>query len=198
MPNNITLVVTDSNVKSELERVLGVLKRPQPLMLKIAEELVEQTQQVFNDEGYPAKTWAALRPSTQRSRTRKGKWPGKILQLRGNLIKSIQAEAGNNFAQASTNLAYARIQHQGGTIQRTGEVRLRTTGKKGNLKRQKDHPNLAMFAKKSHKLAVARAVNYAITIPARPFFPITPDGNLTPRAYDAVMGVLRGRLFPSL
>ncbi|MBC3215656.1 phage virion morphogenesis protein [Serratia fonticola] len=193
MANNFKLTVTDDIVRSELDRVLGVLRQPQPMMLEIAEHLVAETQQVFDDEGYPAKTWAALRPSTQRNRARRGYWPGKILTMTGTLYRSIQANAGNDFAEAGTNQPYARIQHDGGTIQRSGQVRLRTD-KKGNLKRQKGHPNLAIFARNAHKNAVARAVNYAINIPARPYFPITPEGGLTPSAYDAVMGVLRGTL----
>ncbi|AXF76478.1 hypothetical protein LU631_18840 [Erwinia tracheiphila] len=35
-----------------------------------------------------------------------------------------------------------------------------------------------------------RAVNYLINIPARPFLPITPDGQLIPPAMEAVNRVL--------
>lgn len=190
---NITLTVNNQRVRDHMSHVLRVLENPQPLMLNVAEELVAQTQLVFEDEGYPAKSWESLRPSTIRQRTKKGYWPGKILQRVGLLASSIQASAGNNYAEAGTNLVYARIQHEGGKIARKGHIRLRTD-KKGNLKRQKGYPNLAVFAKNSHKLAVARAVNYTITIPSRPYFPIQADGSLTPRAYDAVMRILSGPL----
>jgi phage virion morphogenesis protein len=187
--NHIDIQIDTSAINARLASVLRALEHTQPLMLKLAETLLAHTQQTFEEEGYPAGSWTPLKKSTIRNRTRNGYWPGKILQQIGQLVASIHPEAGIDYAQVATNLPYARIQHEGGTIQRQGVIRLRTDAR-DNLVRQRNHKNLAVFAKASHKRATERQVNYQITIPARRYFPVTPDGQLIPRTYQAVIAVL--------
>jgi len=71
------------------------------------------------------------------------------------------------------NVKYAAIHEFGGTIKRVllaGSVRLRTD-KRGNLLRQGKNGNLAVFAKRRHKLAqtvsFAGGKRYEVRIPAR-------------------------------
>ncbi|EFP4583505.1 phage virion morphogenesis protein [Salmonella enterica] len=188
--SSIKITVDSTPLKTALEQLSGTLSQPRPLMLEIAEILHAQSMSLFHNEGWPSGSWPALRPSTRRARERSGHWPGKILQVSGRLASSVQAAAGDDFAQVGTNTVYAAIQHLGGTIRRTGSVRLRTKAS-GELVRQRGHPNLAVLARSKHKRATSRAVNYIITIPARPFLPVTPDNQLIPPAMDAVMGVLQ-------
>jgi phage virion morphogenesis protein len=185
----IKVTLDDSAINKRLQQLVGVMDKPRPLMLQIAETLHFHSMQMFEQQGFPASSWPALRPSTIRARTKQGHWPGKILQVTGQLASSIQTAAGDDYAQIGTNMVYAPIQHLGGTIKRTGHVRLRTD-RKGNLLKNSDHSNLAIFAKRSHKQAVARAVNYSIVIKPRPFLPMTSTGQLIPPAFEAVMAIL--------
>lgn len=189
MTAKLELTIDNQAINQRLSALAKVLSNMQPVMLQIAEELRAQTLQTFGDEGYPSGSWTPLKRSTIRQREKKGHWPGKILQVSGQLAASIQPDAGADYAQVGTNLPYARIQHEGGTIHREGKVRLRTDAK-GNLLRQKGYDKLAVFAKASHKRAVDRAVNYDIVLPSRRYFPVDADNNLIPRAYQAVLSIL--------
>lgn len=190
---SIKFTVDSRELDKQLRQLAGTIGKPRHVMEQIAEALHDQSMKMFEQEGFPAKSWPRLKPSTMRARSRSGHWPGKILQVTGRLASSVQTGAGDTFAQIGSNLVYAPIQHLGGTIERQGQVRLRTD-KKGNLRRQDKHPNLAVFAKRSHKQAVSRAVNYSIVIRPRPFLPVTPNNALTPPAFEAVMTVLREAL----
>ncbi|WP_347253462.1 phage virion morphogenesis protein [Leminorella grimontii] len=194
--SKITVTLDDKALRDRLTQVSGAVEKPRALMLSVAETLHAQSMKLFHDEGYPARSWQDLRPQTKKQRAAKGHWPGKILQVSGHLASSIQTDSGDNFAQLSTNLIYARIQYKGGVINRSGVVRLRTNAD-GTLKRQENHKNLARFAKRSHKRAVARAVNYQITIPSRRFYPLTADDKLITPAYDALMTTLQDALLKS-
>jgi len=189
----IKITLNTRALSEELAHLDKAISHPRSLMLSVAETLHAQAMAIFHNEGWPAGSWPSLRKSTQRSRAKNGHWPGKMLQVTGRLMSSIQTSAGADYAQIGTNTAYAAIQHFGGVIRRTGNVRLRTNAD-GSLKRQNGHKNLAVFARSKHKRAVSRAVNYQITIPARPILPVSPDGQLTPPALDAVMLLLQQKL----
>lgn len=73
-----------------------------------------------------------------------------------------------------TNMLYAAIHNQGGSIRRqarTQTVRLRTDAA-GRLLRQANHPNLAVFASLRHRRALERQASigaYSIDMPQREF-----------------------------
>ncbi|MBK5072568.1 phage virion morphogenesis protein [Budviciaceae bacterium CWB-B4] len=184
--NKISITLNTKALDDALTRLLETTGDTRPLMLDIAETLHAHSMKLFQDQGFPANSWPDLRPSTKKRRAADGHWPGKILQVSGQMIASIQSSSGPDYAQIGTNKVQARILHDGGTINRSGSVRLRTN-KDGSLKKR---GNLATFARKSHKNAVERAVNYQIVIPSRRFFPITADNQLIPPAFNAVMDVL--------
>lgn len=190
---NIKVTVDNQAVSQRLQQLLKVVDQPRPLMLQVAEALHAQSMAMFEQQGFPANSWPSLKPSTIRSRSRAGHWPGKILQVTGRLAASVTPASGAGFAQIGSNLVYAPIQHLGGTIKRQGQVRLRTD-RKGNLMKR---GNLATFAKRSHKQAVSRAVNYSIVIRPRPFLPVTDNNQLTTPAFEAVMGILQDAFMKS-
>ncbi|MFB5082484.1 phage virion morphogenesis protein [Raoultella sp. C349492] len=193
---NIKVTIDNQAMNKRLQQLLDVVDKPRPLMMQIAETLHAQSMKMFEQQGFPANSWPSLKPSTIRARSRSGHWPGKILQVSGRLASSVQTAAGDDYAQLGSNLVYAAIQHLGGTIKRQGQVRLRTD-KQGNLKRQEKNANLAVFAKRSHKQAVSRAVDYSIVIRPRPFLPVTDNSQLTPPAFEAVMNVLNDAFMQS-
>ncbi|MBH1918490.1 phage virion morphogenesis protein, partial [Serratia marcescens] len=80
---NIKVTVDDKAVNQRLQQLLQVVDKPRPLMLRVAETLYAQSMAMFEQQGFPANSWPSLRPSTIRSRSRAGHWPGKILQVTG-------------------------------------------------------------------------------------------------------------------
>lgn len=196
MTSVIEIQIEDHEVRERIGHLLRVLEHPRPIMAGISVEMLSQTERGFELEG-PG--WQKLRPRTVKAREKKGKWPGKILQVSNALARSYVTSYGDDYSQIGSNLVYAAIHHHGGTIQRKGKsgtVRLRTDAK-GALLRQGKHGKLAVFARRSHKRAAERHFEgkpYTITMPARPALPIRPDGTLTPTALDAVIGVVRKAL----
>lgn len=204
MANRIEIQLDDHLLRQRLDQLMGTLADSRPLMAGIAATLAAQTGQAFQDEG-PG--WEKLKPATIRERKRLGKWPGPILvRSAGGLAASISTDSGPNFAVVGTNKVYAAIHQFGGTIDRApygGKLRLRTDHQ-GNLLRRGRNGKLVTFARerdskrgKAHKNYVERryeAKAYQIKIPARPFLPLTPAGQLTPRALEAVMDVLNRML----
>lgn len=195
----IDIQITDAGARSALQQVAAVLGDPTPMMAGISVEFLAQVEQNFDLEG-PG--WQKLRPATIRQRAKKGKWPGKIMQVSNALARSYLPFHSRTEAGIGTNMAYAAAQHFGAKIQRQGKagtVRLRTDAK-GNLLRQGEEgrsAKLAVFARASHKRAVERAYqgkDYTITLPARPVLPVDASGNLTPSALDAVLRVVNSAL----
>ncbi|MEZ3140810.1 phage virion morphogenesis protein [Citrobacter braakii] len=179
---------------AQLQQLLGTrlknLEYPYYIMQGVALELDAITQDAFRNHGDPVGSWPGLRPSTRRAKERRGRSIERILRDSGILATSVQINYSRTYAEISTNMVYAAIHQFGGDIHRSGVVRLRTR-RNGKLYKR---GNLATFAKKNHKLAVERPVSYTIHIPARPFFPITDDGDLTQSARRRLISVIDGAL----
>lgn len=165
-----------------------------PVMHDIAEVLASETEANFAAQGRPR--WTALKNPSER---RQG---GQILQDSGQLAASITTEVSDTEAVIGTNKVYAAIHQFGGKIERGaagGTVRLRTDAK-GQLLRQGDKgraANLAVFAGAHHKRAVERSYShegYDIDMPARPYLPITADGDLQPEAREEVLDTVMRHL----
>ena len=154
-------------------------------MKDIAIETKKLVERNFDTQGSrTGEPWKDLSEETKKQRAKKGKWPGKILQVRGDLVRSFTTESGNGIATVGTNLKYARIHQLGGTIQirKTLITRLRTAGN-GSLIRQAGYPNLSVFAKRKHKRfkEYSSEVDYTINIPARPFMELAPGDDVVLR-----------------
>jgi len=150
-----------------LLRMHALGQRPSPIWDAIGQYGESSTRLRFkNETGPDGQRWKASK--------RAQKTGGKTLQLKGHLLGSISYRANQSGAEWGTNKVYGAIHQFGGTINKlafSSTLRLRT-GKGGALLRQKDHANLAVFAKKSHKRAVGRRYTvgaHTITMPARPF-----------------------------
>lgn len=140
------LPVPDKGISNSLE-----------LSKRLTHAMYLNTMEVFDQEG-PG--WTPLKARTIKQRVREGFGEGPILDrkrgnlgLRGGIIESpskTEAVVG-----VRAGIKYALVHQFGGIINRVvkaGSVRLRTN-KKGDLLRQKDYKNLAVFGKKKHKLA---------------------------------------------
>ena len=141
----------------KLPNTSAVIKQSSELSKRLTHAMYLNTMEVFDQEG-PG--WTPLKARTLKQRVREGFSEGPILdRKRGNLgLRGGIVEAPSNteaVVSVRAGIKYALIHQFGGIINRVvkaGSVRLRTN-KKGDLIRQKDYNNLAVFGKKKHKLA---------------------------------------------
>lgn len=197
--SGVTFVVDDQAMQAAFGRLADAVTDMRPVMDEIGMGLASRVRTTFEHEASPwGDKWPGLK-ATLRGRRMKGTG-AQILRDTGRLANSISHTVTGNSVDVSTDVEYAAIHNFGGTIQRkgrAGSVRLRTTAG-GHLMRQKGSPNLAVFAKRSHKRATERSYqgrDYAITIPARPFFPIRGGQVDLPQAWlDEGIGLITARL----
>lgn len=189
------ITVDDAAVHAALDALSGRVRNMRPAMSEIARLLRNATEDAFAREASPfGQKWQPLKKSTLAAR-RGGGAGAKILQDSGQLAASITATSDATSATLTAGKVYAAIHQFGGRIDyapRSILVRLRTD-RKGNLLRQKDHPNLAVFARDTHKLAFpiwGTSDGWSVNIPARPFLPINKSGDLAPATKDGVLDAL--------
>lgn len=105
--------IDTSAVDALLGELAGRLSDARPVMQGIGEIILASVQRNFEVEGRPG--WKRLRPATIKERTRKKKWPGKILSRSGSygLLGSINYRAGSDSVSIGTNKIYAAV-HQFG------------------------------------------------------------------------------------
>lgn len=156
----IEFKIEDEDLRRDFNRLIAGLTDMTPVMRAIAGTLMDVTEENFAQQGRPA--WLGIQP-------RKNREGGKILQDTVRLAASITPDFGPDFAQVGTNLVYAAIQHLGGQT--------------------KPH---VIRAKRAKALAFGgifrKSVNHpGSKIPARPFLPITADGQMQPEAESAIM-----------
>lgn len=114
-------LVGEAQLQQLLNDVDRAVQNPRPLFQGIAMELVSLTEENFAAEGNPK--WPALSASTIAQRTKRGTWPGKILQVTaGGLAASITTEVGPNYARIGSTKPYAAIQQLGGQAGRRQTV----------------------------------------------------------------------------
>lgn len=109
------------DVKIESQAVMHTLNQMEhsthnasPLMASISNELFSQTEANFAAEGRPK--WMGLKPSTIAMRTKRGSWPGRMLQISaGGLAGSISTSSDATSATVGSNKVYAAMQQLGGT-----------------------------------------------------------------------------------
>lgn len=142
-----------------IELLKNKLENKNKLMVAIAETMRTAILKNFETEGSRiGKPWQRLSHQTIKDREKKGYWPGKILQRRGQLKRSIISSYGEDFAQVSTNLIYAAIQNYGGVIHRSS---LKTFLRKKTKGKEAKKPT-------NNKMS-------SIRIPARPFMQLSND-----------------------
>lgn len=103
-------------VTSALERMARAGTNMSPLMRSISVELLSHTEANFEAEGRPK--WFGLKPSTISMRTKRGTWPGRMLQVStGGLAPSVANSVSSDATSATigSNKVYAAMQQLGGT-----------------------------------------------------------------------------------
>ncbi len=127
----INLKVDRSRLEKRVDRLSRQARNMSPAFAEISELMVSAIEKNFQDEGrYQSadspigggRKWPELSDKTKAQRSKEGKWPGKKLQVSGQLAASISADHGADYAQAGTNKPYAAIQHYGGKAGRGRKV----------------------------------------------------------------------------
>ncbi len=108
----IDIKVDDKDVVELLKRLEQKMRNMTPVMRVIAGIMHDAVEENFAKEGRPK--WKPLAPSTIRQRAKKGHWPGKILQVSGQLASSITQKATSTSAIVGTNKKYAALHQFGG------------------------------------------------------------------------------------
>lgn len=117
MVADVAITINDDDITPALRKLIGQVNDTRPMMGAISQTLLDSIEEALENEADPetGTPWPALAPATILQRTRKGKWPGKMLQVsQGGLASSFGASFGERFALAGSNKPYARIHHLGG------------------------------------------------------------------------------------
>jgi phage virion morphogenesis protein len=118
----IEVTVRDTVVQDALRALIQRGTNMRPLFNAIQLELVAETERAFAKQGYPTR-WKPLAPATIALRTKKGTWPGKMLQVSaGGLAASVQGRSTDRLAMITAGKKYAAIQQFGGQAGRGRKV----------------------------------------------------------------------------
>lgn len=120
-------------LRKKLRRAAGVAANMKPANLKAAILIEQWTLRNMQAEGAKqpgALRWPGLDESTKRQRAKKGKWPGRILQVSGRLKNAFQTSATQKEGRVVNRVKYAPF-HEEGT-KKMPMRKMFPTQKKGN------------------------------------------------------------------
>ncbi|KLU16276.1 phage virion morphogenesis protein [Xenorhabdus griffiniae] len=130
-----------------------------PMMRQIAATMADAVEENFKQQGRPA--WLGWSPAYAKKRA-----GGKILQHTGRLAGSIQQFSDNDEALVGTNVIYARIHQEGGTIN------MPARSQRAHYRRKNGQSRFSSKAKADHSQWNTLPA-YKIQMPARPFLTLT-------------------------
>ena len=108
------ILIDDKQVKDLLNRLSSLTKNMSPAFREIGETILLSVQDNFKNEGRPS--WKKLSDKwTIPARAKKGKWPGKILQVSGKLLRSVNYKVFPDGVIIGTADIRARMLNFGGT-----------------------------------------------------------------------------------
>lgn len=113
MSDNIEIRIDNKAVEEAILKVASKCEDLKPLMKNIAGIMADAVEENFEQEGRPDK-WQELAESTIKKRKKTKHWPGKILQVEGQLATSITTQYDNESAVIGSNLEYSAIHQLGG------------------------------------------------------------------------------------
>ncbi len=122
MSDFIEVKIDDKELQQALKKLADKTSDLRPLMQNIAGIMEYSIEENFEQEGRPK--WQKLSPVTIKQRRKKGYWPGRILQMRGELASSITSSYDSNSAIIGTNKKYAAIHQFGGKAGRGKKVKI--------------------------------------------------------------------------
>lgn len=184
--------INDRPVIEALNRLAESCDDLTPAMRAIATALQSQAEENFSAEAGPLGKWPALK-----DKKRQG---GKILRDTDRLAASVTPFWSASEAGIGSNAVYAAIHQLGGTIDKAAQSRMvrHRVNAKGELLRSEALGGKGLvFAKNSHKRVAVRWFEqgaHTITIPARPYMPVGPDGQLQAGMEDQALDAIQAHL----
>ncbi|NOT18563.1 MAG: phage virion morphogenesis protein [Sulfuriferula sp.] len=120
----ITIEIRDSAVQQALRNIGQRVADMSPVMRAIGVEMLSETEGNFQYQGRPK--WMGLASRTIEQRTRKGSWPGMILQREGDLAGAVRVESDSNSMTLGVldEIKYAAIHQFGGMAGRGRKVKI--------------------------------------------------------------------------
>ena len=167
----VELKVDDRECLRVLDKIARKGRDASALMADIEGDMLDAVEENFRHEGRPGK-WADLRPSTKRARKKKGHWPGKILQVKGILAKSVQGKHDSHSVIVGTNDKRAKLLHFGGEVKHSARERVLHFKQAHRGKMTHSKPGTGdTFSKKkgSHYAMKVQGKAYTVKIKGRPF-----------------------------
>lgn len=123
MSDNIEIRIDNKAVEEALLKVASKCEDMKPLMKNIAGIMADAVEENFEQEGRPDK-WHELAESTIKKRKKTKHWPGKILQVEGQLATSVTTKYDNENAIIGSNLEYATIHQLGGNAGKNKKTKI--------------------------------------------------------------------------
>jgi phage virion morphogenesis protein len=124
MATEFAVRVENQGVLQVLQRLSSRLDDLTPFMEEVSGVLAFGVEEAFRLEQDPVSgaAWEELADATVAQRSADGHWPGKMLQVTGQLAASFSTDFGPDFAMVGTNLEYAAIHQFGGKAGRNRSV----------------------------------------------------------------------------
>lgn len=122
MSEPIEIKIDNKEIESKLLDLAQKSENLRPLMKNIAGIFAYSTEENFKEEGRPK--WESLKEPTIKQRKKKKQWPGKILQVTGQLASSVNTYYDDDSAIIGSNLTYAAIHQLGGQSGRNKSVEI--------------------------------------------------------------------------
>ena len=122
MSDFIEIRLDNKELQQALNKLAEKASNLRPLMKNIAGIFEDSVEENFEQQGRPK--WEGLKKPTIERRVKKGYWPGKILQMRGELAASITSNYDENSATVGTNKVYAAIHQFGGEAGKNKKVKI--------------------------------------------------------------------------
>ena len=119
--NSIEIKIDNKEVEQALLETARRAEDLRPLMKNIAGIMADSTEENFKEEGRPDK-WQELAEATIKHRKKTGHYPGRILQVEGQLALSVTTQYDNDSAVIGSNLDYAAIHQLGGNAGKNKKV----------------------------------------------------------------------------
>ena len=176
----VELKMDDRECLRVLDKIARKGRDASELMKTLEGDMLEAVEANFDQEGRPGK-WADLAASTKRARKAKGHWPGKILQVKGILEKSVQGRHDSHSAIVGTNDKRARLLHFGGEVKHSARDRVLHFGKIRSAKMGEHSMGpgapTRLFAKpgKAKMGMKVQGKAYQVKIKGRPFMIMMPS-----------------------
>jgi phage virion morphogenesis protein len=167
MANGIQLRVENAEVNRTLDSVSRASENPAGIMAAVAASMLQAMRRHFERETGPDGPWQRLSPRTADKRIgKRRRGYENMLRVSGRLYSSLIQESGTDYALVGSNLPYAAIHQEGGTVKMP--ARDQEIYQNYDAKRDSFDPRFRRRANSNFARTV-KVGAHTITVPARPY-----------------------------